>query len=537
MEKKTNIKYISKIVWLALVLSLAAALVTAHLYREKSAEHVEAAGQVESLSSDVVDLEAEISELTRQIEALENKVTDVQEDYTELQDEHSSLQSDYTELRSDYTELTADVSSVTDELSAKESELSTAVSDLEAKSRRITSLEKRLTRQMSRYDDAVTEKDQLSTEIADLEEQIALLEADIYRLRTAAAIQSAELKAAQAAQEAAERAAAEAAAAEPVWEPAPEPVTVPEPESLPAPEPEPEPEPEPVPAYIPSGEATVEELMRLLQYGAPMKWYRNANGSLYQAPAEFTAFGYCDLTTGETITYNADTVYYSASLIKAPYIYSVLLEVSEFEKTAQRDEEGNIVYGEGEEKYNLDEMWTFDPETMMEEGSGEIKAMPAGTQMTWKELFSYVLLWSDNVAWNQIMDRFGFGTFYSLVGQLGIQGTSSDFMDLSANDCLKFMKEIYQFFETGDRWAQFMKENMMKSKHNVMICASFPAGTVPHKYGWDTDSYHDMGIIYDEHPYLLVIMTDLHDGSQTDNAFVHSVVEMAKQIHAKRYGS
>ena len=146
------------------------------------------------------------------------------------------------------------------------------------------------------------------------------------------------------------------------------------------------------------------------------------------------------------------------------------------------------------------------------------------------------LLWSDNVAWNQIMDRFGYGTFYSLVGQLGIQGTSSDFMNLSANDCLKFMKEIYHFFETDSRWAQFMKENMMKSKHNVMICASFPAGTVPHKYGWDTDSYHDMGIIYDEHPYLLVIMTDLHDGTDADNAFVHSVVETAKQIHAKRYG-
>ena len=74
MEKKTNLKNISKIVWLALVLSLAAALVTAHLYREKSAEHVEAAGQVESLSSDVVDLEAEISELTRQIEDNERKL-------------------------------------------------------------------------------------------------------------------------------------------------------------------------------------------------------------------------------------------------------------------------------------------------------------------------------------------------------------------------------------------------------------------------------------------------------------------------------
>ena len=80
-----------------------------------------------------------------------------------------------------------------------------------------------------------------------------------------------------------------------------------------------------------------------------------------------------------------------------------------------------------------------------------------------------------------------------------------------------------------------MKENMMKSKHKVMICAAFTEGTVPHKYGWDIDSYHDMAIIYDEHPYLLVIMTDLHDGTDEDNAFVRDVVEMTKQIHADRH--
>lgn len=527
MEKQKKFKLVSTVVWLALILALTAALMAAHLYREKSEEHVEASEQVEALSSDVVDLQAEIDTLTRQIEALENEVSDVQSEYTELQDEHtelqdehSDLQSDYTELHTDYNELVADMGGVTDELSLKESELSTAVEDLEAKSRRISSLEKRLTRQISRYDDAVAEKEGLTVEISELEEQIALLEADIYRLRTAAAIQSAAAKTAQ----------------ETEPEPVPEIPAESDPEPAWEPETEVVPEPEPVvPAYIPSGEISEEELLRLLQYGVPLKWYRNAAGSLYQAPSQFIAFGYYDLTTGETITYNADTVYYSASLIKAPYIYSVLLEVSEFEKTAQCDEEGNIIYGEGEEKYNLDEMWTFDPETMMEAGSGEIQAMPAGMQMTWKELFAYVLLWSDNVAWNQIMDRFGFTTFYRLVGQLGIQGTSSDFMDLSVNDCLKFMKEIYNFFETGDPWAAFMKENMMKSKHNVMICASFPAGTVPHKYGWDTDSYHDMAIIYDEHPYLLVIMTDLHDGTEADNAFVHSVVEMTKQIHAKRY--
>lgn len=538
MEKQKKFRVVTTGVWLALIVVLAVLLVTAHFYREKSAEHAEASGQVEALSSDVVDLEAEIAELNRQIEALEGEVSDVQSDYTELcdehsdlQDKHSDLQSEYTELHTDYKELVADMDGISDELTLKEAELTAAVKDLETKSRRITSLEKRLDRQISRYDDAVEEKDELSVEIAELEESIAQLEADIYRLRTAAAVQAVNAKT-EPKQETPVQSPEPEILPEP--EPAVQPEPIPEPESEPVTAPLPEPAPE-VPAYIPSGEASEEELMRLLQYGVPLKWYRNAAGSLYQAPAQFTAYGYYDLTTGETMTYNADTVYYSASLIKAPYIYSVLLEIAEFEKTAERDAEGNIVYREGEEKYNLDEMWTFDPATMMQAGSGEIQALPAGTQMTWKELFAYVLLWSDNVAWNQIMDRFGYSTFYSLVGQLGIQGTSSDFMDLSVNDCLKFMKEIYNFFGTDSRWAAFMKENMMKSKHKVMICAAFPEGTVPHKYGWDIDSYHDMAIIYDEHPYLLVIMTDLHDGTDEDNAFVRDVVEMTKQIHADRH--
>ena len=73
----------------------------------------------------------------------------------------------------------------------------------------------------------------------------------------------------------------------------------------------------------------------------------------------------------------------------------------------------------------------------------------------------------------------------------------------------------------------------MKSKHNVMICASFPAGTVPHKYGWDTDSYHDMAIIYDERPYILVFMSDMHDGSDADNAYIKEIVGLTKAIHAE----
>lgn len=507
----TEISKKVRVVLLALalvaVLATLAAVRIAFMYRERSAEKEEAADRAESLTEDVYDLEAEIASLNSQIESLKNKVSDAEEDYTEL----------YT----DYSELKENVDDISNELSSKEGELAEATAELDEKNRRITALEKRLNKQLGRYDDAVAEKTQLGLEVAELEKQISQLEADIYRLRTAAAVRSYEV-AASTDTDATEAPPAPAVTlereteTEPAYAPEPEPVTY-------------------TPAYVPSGEVSEDELMRLLQYGVPLKWYRNADGSLYRAPSQFTAYGYYDITSSETMLYNSDTVYYSASLIKAPYIYSVLLEITEFERTAERDENGDVIYGEGEERYDLDEVWTFDPETMMAEGSGELQSMPKGTQMTWRELFSYVLLWSDNVAWNQIMERFGSGTFYRLVGELGIQGTSSDFMDLSVNDCIAFLREIYAFFETGEPLAEFMKENMMKSKHDVMICAAFPEDTVPHKYGWDKDSYHDMAIIYDEHPYILVIMTDLHDGTDEDNAFVRSVVELTKQLHEKRY--
>ncbi len=510
-----------------LTAALAGAGVMSYLYCQESEQNDAAEGHIASLSSDVSAMEAEIAELNRQIETLQDDVVEAQDEYSELQDEHLSLRDEHLELRTDYselqeehTELQDDVNDISSQLSGKETELQTAVEELENKNRRIEALEKKVNLQSDRYGRTVTAKEELEAEIEDLlanvqelEEKIALLEADIVTLRTAEAIRAKQNHAAQ-------------AVSEPVAEPEPEPL----PEPIPASEPEPVVEPEF--SYQPTGDTNLDKLMNLLRYGAPQRWFSDGAGGYYLGNPNFIAYGYYDLTTGETIGYNNQIVYYSASLIKAPYIYSVLLEISEFEKNARRDEAGNILYGEGEEKYNLDELWTFDPATMMEAGSGELQSKPAGTQMTWRELFAYVLLYSDNVAWNQIMDRFGFGTFYSLVGQLGIQGTASDFMNLSVDDCIKFMREIYKFFETGDPYARFMKENMMKSKHDVMICASYPDDTVPHKYGWDTDSYHDMAIIYDERPYILVFMSDMHDGSDADNAYIKEIVGLTKQIHA-----
>jgi hypothetical protein len=82
-----------------------------------------------------------------------------------------------------------------------------------------------------------------------------------------------------------------------------------------------------------------------------------------------------------------------------------------------------------------------------------------------------------------------------------------------------------------------MKETMMKSTHIVMIPYAVSPTPCAHKYGWDEDAYHDMAIVYDEHPYILVVMTDLDDGGSEENSYIRSIVRSIQSIHKNFYSS
>lgn len=271
------------------------------------------------------------------------------------------------------------------------------------------------------------------------------------------------------------------------------------------------------------------------------------------------AYYYCDLSTGYTIAYNEKEVMYSASLIKAPYIYCILEEIEEFEENKRLysaggeklydeggnplfegehpnlNEDGSIKYLPGEEKYDLSREWTYDSATMFKEGSGEIQFMENGTVMTYRELIEYTLLYSDNVAFAELRKVFGMDSFNQKVSELGIEGTAYGFMQLTAEDCGKFMTEIYHFFETGSEYALLMKDCMTRSKHTVMIVSALYGKTVAHKYGWDIGAYHDMAVVLDEHPYVLVIMTDLENGGSEANTFIQRLAKLTDEIHNSHY--
>lgn len=292
------------------------------------------------------------------------------------------------------------------------------------------------------------------------------------------------------------------------------------------------------------------------------------------------AYFYKDLNTGKIVSYNADEILYSASLIKAPYIFAVIEEIDHFVKSKLPEEEPEetslesesfsesaaetdaeiaetdaeitdsseepeetevpeetksiwemIEYTPWEKKYDLSTVWTYDPSYMYVEGSGELLDMPGGVQLTWLELFEYALLYSDNIAFDQIRQRFGSSSFYQKVEELDIQGTERGFMQLSARDCGIFLEAMYEYFASGSELASHMRDTMADSKKLNLIASHYPDGMAPHKYGWDLEAFHDMAIIYDENPYILVIMTDYEDGGKVPTQFFADVVDLTKQIH------
>ena len=273
------------------------------------------------------------------------------------------------------------------------------------------------------------------------------------------------------------------------------------------------------------------------------------------------AFFYRDITTGYTLSYNSDDVMYSASLIKVPYIYSILNSVAYFE--SQRfyydaegnplfdeegnplfegnhpnlDENGNYIYYEGEEKFDLSRIWTFDKETMDVEGSGIITKEESGFQLTYLQLVEYALKYSDNVAFAELRKVFGYTPYYDTARNLGVRGSSYGFMQLSADDCGKFLAELFTFMEENERYGSVVKEALIGSNFPYLIPQNVSPVQAAHKYGWDHDSYHDMAIVYNDHPYILVILTDLENGGSEANTYISSIVRAINTIHKNFYAS
>lgn len=279
----------------------------------------------------------------------------------------------------------------------------------------------------------------------------------------------------------------------------------------------------------------------------PVKITENEDGTKTEGKASVSLY-YLDLLDGISYTYNEKEVFGGASVIKLFYVYSLLCLISDKEELAY---EAARIYREEQEalpgpdaeaypeyifedaRYDLSDTVVFDSQTMKVEGSGVIKNMEDGTVFTYRDLVYYTVTQSDNIAFDLLRERFGYDFYYTAMSALGVRNTLNSFYSMSASDCIKVLKAVYDFIAENERYGSFLYDAMIRTNHRVIIPINVYPRTALNKYGWDINAYHDIAIVLGNKPYLLSVMTDLDEGNDSKEVreWLNELIKSVNALH------
>lgn len=241
-------------------------------------------------------------------------------------------------------------------------------------------------------------------------------------------------------------------------------------------------------------ETTAEEIPPNAAYDMPEEFYTRL-GEIIESCGYFDYYdislAYTDYKTGFTLLINPDLHYYSASVMKAPYmlyIYRLALE-------GKADLEQKLIYTEGYKR----------------EGTGVLKNMEFGTEFTAEELIGYALEESDNAAFAMLRAVYPEEGYTEFIKSLGIEHAEDSKAfnqpQICCETALIFSRAIYDFIRERNEYSENLRKHMTSSR-NAMIRGGEDAEVV-RKYGWYEGYFHDMAVILGDNDYALTIMTNL----------------------------
>lgn len=218
---------------------------------------------------------------------------------------------------------------------------------------------------------------------------------------------------------------------------------------------------------------------------------------------------YEDLKTGFSYTYNSDTVYYAASTIKlvdALYIY---------EKAAA----GEI---------NLDDTITL-PSSAIAGAPEGLKNHKVGEEIPIRTLVKYAVSYSDNLAHDMLIKYIGFSNLKAYGNSLGATHTlvgGDNFGEINVDDATIYLKKAYSFINENNELGKELKSFMVDALENALTFDGINAD-VAHKYGEYDAYFNDLGIVYDENPYVISVLTTHGKGD-----FMNIVQDISKRVNA-----
>ncbi|HRR05467.1 MAG TPA: class A beta-lactamase-related serine hydrolase, partial [Candidatus Woesebacteria bacterium] len=207
---------------------------------------------------------------------------------------------------------------------------------------------------------------------------------------------------------------------------------------------------------------------------------------------------YLNLETKEAVSIREKESFPAASLIKLPIVYTLY----------QQAQEGKI---------NLEEKYTLREEDKVG-GAGSLYQKEAGAVYSYRELARLCGKQSDNTAAAILEKVLGAEAIEATIRRLGMENTSFSRRQTTPEDIALFWQKLWE----GDLKEEYREEILDLLTETIFeeqIPAALPAGVkVAHKVGIDEGILHDAGIIFQDPPFILVLMSKNNNREEAQEA-------------------
>lgn len=227
----------------------------------------------------------------------------------------------------------------------------------------------------------------------------------------------------------------------------------------------------------------------------------------------YSSIEYYDLNSTLKYTYNEDTVYYGASLIKtldALYIYNKALD----------------------DESVLDEELTYTSSYQRASSLG-MQKYSFGSRVLVRDLIKYAISVSDNSAHQMLIDYIGFSKLKAYGNSIGNDYTlvgGDNYGSIDLDDAFNYMYELNKFINTSEELGEELKTYFDNDYDNFLNLEGINA---IHKYGYYSTYFHDIGIMEDSNPYIIIVLTNY--GTSNFSTIVNNISKKINELHQYYY--
>jgi len=257
--------------------------------------------------------------------------------------------------------------------------------------------------------------------------------------------------------------------------------------------------------------------------------WRNMTAGLENASASYSGrvgIYLKDLHTGKTWQYNPDRLFPSASLIKLPIMAAVFEKIKAGELTLDT-----------QIKLSRQDRWG---------GSGSLKWVREGTNLSVMEILYKMITESDNTATRMFIDYLGLdflqlefsrlGLLYTKIYSEGLSLTSGRVARenyTTAREMAGMLEQIYKGKlvdkDASEQMLDFLKHNKSRSR----LRRGLPMGwEIGHKTGLLRKSCHDVGIVFSPRgDYIIAVLTSNVPNYSSAKNFISRVAKLTYKYY------